>query len=82
MDLTSYQFKPKKPKIFTRDQLLAEEIFLKFSKRIPFPRLMKMISDKGHQFIYEIFKESQDGRDPVSLFLWKYKQVKMQEIKK
>lgn len=81
MDLTNYQFNPKKSRIYNKDQYLADQIWTAFNKRIPFPRLMKMISEKGHQFIFEIFKESKDGRDPLSLFLWKYKQVKMQEIK-
>jgi len=60
-----------KSRIFTKEQALAEQVWLYFGKRIQFSRIMKMIKDKGHQFIYEVFNEVKNSRadDHLALFV-------------
>ena len=69
----------KKSKVFTREQLLAEDVWLFFSKRLPFPRLMKMIKDKGHQAVYESFNDvrKSNAKDKLALFIFKVKEYKI-----
>jgi hypothetical protein len=66
-------------KIFpqTREQGLATEIYESFGRKIPFPRIMAIIQRTGWQATFEAWKSSrQPGvRNPVSLFLWKTRQM-------
>lgn len=62
--------------IHTREQALAEEIFLHFNKQIGFSRIMKMIKTRGESFVYNAFNEIKSGdkiKNPVALFIWKCK---------
>lgn len=77
--LSQYKIKSAaKPKIFTKEQSLADEIYFHFHKRIAFPRLMSMIKRKGYQFTYEVFNlvRHSDCHDPVALFIWKIEKEK------
>lgn len=69
----------KKKPLFTREQVLAEEIWLFFSKKIPFPAIMKIIHEKGHQAVYEIFHEVKKAKFPnkPALFLSLIKKEKI-----
>ena len=82
MELQNYLTKFNKKKSATKEQTLAEEIFLYFGKKLSFGRIMSMIKAKGHQFCFEIFKECKEGNNPQALFIWKYKQCIMEEIGK
>ena len=64
---------PERNRIFTREQQLSETIWKYFAKRLAFPRIMKMIKDKGFQGVYEAWNEvKQSGsKDPLALFIWK-----------
>lgn len=68
--------KTKSPvKIFSAEQALAEEIWNFFYKKLPFPRIMRIIKTHGRQKVYEIFNNiRQSGpKNPVALFVWKFK---------
>ena len=69
----------KKNKIFTKNQELADQIYLYFEKRLKFPRIMAIIKQKGYQAIYEIFNEVKhsDAENKISLFIWKVKKEKI-----
>lgn len=60
-------------RIKTREQSLAEEIFIHFNKQLLFGRIMKMIKTRGEHFIYNAFNEtkSADAKKPLALFIWK-----------
>ena len=69
----------KKPRVHTKEQALADEIYSYFHKDIAFPRLMNMIRRRGYQFVYEAFnlvKQTTDADNPVSLFIWKVENKK------
>ena len=63
-------------KNLTKEQSLAEEIWLYFGKSIHFARIMRDIKRKGYQFIFEIFQEvkKSEAKDKKALFIWKIKQ--------
>lgn len=69
---------PIKPKVHTKEQALADEIYFHFAKRLPFARLMGMIKRRGHQFVYEKFNavKQADCKDALSLFIWKVEKEK------
>lgn len=73
MDLTQYkkEFKVVKPQ--TKEQALAEEIWLHFNKKIGFGQLMGIIKRQGNQATRELYNESikSDHPDHLALFLWK-----------
>lgn len=76
MDLSNYlenKLATKKTRIFTADQELAEQIWLYLQKKLPFPRIMKIIKDNGRQNVYNIFNEIRQSecREPLSLFIYK-----------
>ena len=73
----------KKP-LFTKEHLLAEEIWLFLLKEIPFPALLKIIKQKGHKAIYEIFNEVKKSNFPnkPALFLSLVKKEKVVWLKK
>jgi hypothetical protein len=66
-------------KVFTREQELADQIYFYFNKKLAFPRIMKMIKDKGYQGVFESLKEVRAGnfRNPLSMFVWKIGQQKV-----
>ena len=70
----------KKKRKQTREQVLAEEIWLHFSKKVTFGMLMGLIKKKGEQAIREFFYESIKTPHPdhLALFLWKCKNNKVQ----
>ena len=66
----------------TKAQTLAEEIWLHLNKEIPFGRLTKLINDYGYQWIYECYQatlKAERIKKPVALFLWRVKQVTIQQ---
>ena len=74
----------KRNYIFTKEQSLAEEIWIYFGKDkgfqgLNFPRIMSLIKTKGYQFIFETFEEIKkgDGKNKKALFIWKAKQIKI-----
>lgn len=74
------QEKSARVKIFSREQELADQIWNYFGKKLPFPRIMKMISGNGYQAVYEIWNEvkNSDAKNHLSLFIWKIKNIKIQ----
>ena len=62
-----------------KEQVLSDEIWNYFGKRIAFSLIRKMILEKGDKFIYETFQEvkKSDARNPLSLFIWKVNQCKI-----
>ena len=69
MDLERYS-KVKKPKIFTKDMELADQIYSYFNKGLKFSLLMGLIKTKGYQFIYECFNETRQAKFPHKLELF------------
>ena len=72
--------KLRQPKVFTREQALAEQVWLYFNKLLSFPRIMRMIKGKGHQAVYEAFNEVKHDnkiREKLGLFIWKVKQYEV-----
>lgn len=71
---------PEHKKIFSKEQALADEIWKFFNKELAFPRIMKIIKDKGYQATYIIYNEVKKtaAKNRVALFLWK---IKNEEIK-
>ncbi len=65
----------KKPRVYTKEQELADTIFFYFKKEIKFPTIMSFIKGKGYQAIYEIWNEIKHSKpkNEVALFLWKIK---------
>lgn len=59
----------------TKEQFLADQIWTHLGKHVAFPRIMRIIKEKGYQAVYEIFNEvrSSNPRNRASLFLWKAK---------
>lgn len=80
MDLNTYmdRFKVTTRRPATKEQLLADDIWNYFYKKLPFPRIMRMIKEKGDQAIYEVWNEvkQSDCKDPLALFIWKTKKNK------
>jgi len=66
----------RKTKRQNKNQVLASEIYKYFGGRLEFSRIMKMIKNKGYQFIYEIFQEVKrsNPKNRLALFLWKFEQ--------
>lgn len=65
------KFKVAKVKKISESQALAGEIYEHFGKRIPFPRLMKMIQTKGVIFNRETFEQvkKSKAKDELALFI-------------
>lgn len=63
----------------TKDQALADDVYHYFGKKLPFPRIMRMIKDKGYQAIYEFWTEvrKSDCDNQLALFIWKVKENKI-----
>lgn len=81
MDTGKYIQKFKKTqKNLSEDQVLADEVWKYFGKRLAFPRIMKEIKTKGKVFVRETMIEIQKGnaRDRLALFLWKIKNCKVE----
>ncbi len=72
-------YKLKKPKIHTKEQSLADEIYSYFGKKLSFGFIMNKILTKGYQFVYEAWNEIRqtNPKNRVSLFLWKIGQTKI-----
>lgn len=68
-----------KTKKSNKELVLADEIYRYFDKKLPFPRIMRMIKEKGWQAIYEVFNELRktDARNKLSLFIWIVKNIKI-----
>lgn len=66
-------------KIFSKENFLADEIWNFFKQEIAFPRIMKIIKEKGYQAVYQIFNEVRrsKSKNPPALFLWKIKKEKI-----
>jgi len=73
------QIKLKKPRVYTKEQELADTIYFYFKKQIKFPTLMSFIKGKGYKAIYEIWNEVRQSKpkNEVALFLWKVKNEKV-----
>ncbi len=69
----------KKPRVFTKEQDLADTIYSYFKKQIKFAAIMSFIKTKGYQAIYGIWNEVRQSKpkNEVSLFLWKVKDEKV-----
>ncbi len=63
----------KKPRVYTKEQDLADTIFFYFKKQIKFAAIMNFIKTKGYQAIYQIWNEVRQSKpkNEVALFLWK-----------
>lgn len=79
MEITSGYLAKFNIKNFSKEQALAEDIYLYFGKKLPFGRIMKMIKMKGYQAIYEFFEEIKrsNPKDRLSLFIYKVKNNKV-----
>lgn len=64
----------------TKNQSLATEIYLHFDKRLPFPRILGMIRQKGYSGVREAWQESvkSEAKDKLALFIWKVAQQKFE----
>ena len=73
MELT--KIKLKKPRVYTKEQELADTIFFYFKKQIKFAAIMSLIKRKGYQAIYEIWNDVRQSKpkNEAALFLWKVK---------
>ncbi|MFH1347000.1 MAG: hypothetical protein ABIH10_01995 [Spirochaetota bacterium] len=73
------KIKLKKPRVYTKEQELADTIFFYFKKEIKFPTIMSFIKRKGYQAIYEIWNDVKHSKpkNEVALFLWKVKNEKV-----
>ncbi len=69
------KLKLKKPRVYTKEQELADEIFSYFKKEIEFATIMSFIKRKGYQAIYNIWNEVRHSKpkNAAALFLWKVK---------
>jgi hypothetical protein len=69
------KIKLKKPRVFTKEQELADSIYFYFKKELKFPTIMSFIKRKGYQAIYEIWNEVRQSKpkNRTALFLWKVK---------
>jgi len=67
--------KLRKPRVYTKEQELADTIFFYFKKQIKFAAIMNFIKRKGYQAIYEIWNEVKQSKpkNEASLFLWRVK---------
>ena len=77
MDLSTYKLKKKR--IYTKEQLLCEEIWLYFGKKLKFSMIMNFIKTKGYQFCYETWNEIKQSnpKNRESLFMYKIGKVKI-----
>jgi hypothetical protein len=65
------RFKPMERKL-SRESVLTSEIYNAFGKKISYPRILKIIKEKGYQATYENFNSlKQQGLLSPRLFLWK-----------
>lgn len=71
--LDKFKFPIKKERTLTKEQSLAEEIWLHFSKKPKFGMLMGIIKKQGDRAVREIYHETikSDHPDHWKLFLWK-----------
>jgi len=69
------KIKLKKPRVYTKEQELADTIFFYFKKQIKFAAIMSFIKRKGYQAIYQIWNDVKHSKpkNAVALFLWKVK---------
>ncbi len=69
------KIKLKKPRVYTKEQELADTIFFYFGKQIKFAAIMSFIKRKGYQAIYQIWNEVRQSKpkNETALFLWKVK---------
>ena len=69
-------------KIHSKEQALADEIWKFFKKELAFPRIMKIIQEKGYQATYIIYNEIKKSKpkNNIALFLWKVKNEKIKWI--
>ena len=75
ISINLHKYKKVNTKIFTKEQSLAEEIWLHLGKELPFPRIMRIIKVNDYQKVYEVFQELKKSppKNPVALFIWKFK---------
>lgn len=62
------------------DHAMADQIYQGLRKKIPFPRIMKIIQTHGRQFAYETWNEIRQQanvKNPPALFLHKVGQNKI-----
>lgn len=79
MDLQGYMGRFKIGKGQTKEQVLADEIWNYYGKKIKFSALMSIIKSYGDQWVYECYNDlRQQGNYALPLFLWKIKQAKVQ----
>jgi len=73
--MESIKIKLKKPRVYTKEQELADTIYFYFKKQIKFAAIMSFIKRKGYQAIYEIWNEVKHSKpkNELALFLWKVK---------
>lgn len=72
------KFKIQK-KVLSKKQVLATDIYMWLDKKLPFSQIMKIINQKGYQFIFETFSQlkKQRCRSKVGLFLYIVNQTKI-----
>lgn len=73
------KIKLKKPRVYTKDQELADTIYFYFKKQVKFAAIMNFIKTKGYRAIYEIWNDVKQSKpkNEVALFLWKVKNEKI-----
>ncbi len=69
------------PKI-NEKTVLADEIWRYFNKELEFPRIMRMITEKGVIFVRQTFLELKktECKDRLALFIYKIKECKIQGL--
>ena len=76
MELATYlqKFKTSK-KNLGPEQILADEIWRYFGKKLSFPRVFVLIKNCGAVFVREVFEEIRKGdpRDRLALFVYRCK---------
>ena len=72
---TEFLEKARKKKLFTVEQVVVDEIWNYFGRRLPFARLMKLCKTHGKDKLYRIFREVAQSRaeNPLALFIFKTK---------
>ena len=79
MEISQTYLKKFEVKKGNPNQILADEIWRYFGKRLPFPRIMRIISEKGAIWTRETFNEIRkgDAKDHLALFIWKVRECQI-----
>ena len=77
--ITIKDYRPKKTRVFTKEQSLASDIYSYFGKKLKFGFIMNKIKTKGYQFIFEVWNEikKSNPKNRESLFMWKIGNTKI-----